>query len=124
MDKLSYKLYEMAVFLNLKKSLLPGVALAFILLFATAGQAYAAFDATESAKGVLKFIALIILIAAAVGALTMVAKGMVMQALMLAVAAGLLYVLLGNPDMMQNIGDGLNNLIFNSGTTTSPSGQI
>lgn len=119
MDKLSFKLYELVTKLNLRKSLLPGVVMAFVLLFATTGQAYAAFNATESAKSVLQFIALIILIAAAVGALTMIAKGMVMQALMLAVGAGLLYVLLGNPDMMQNIGDGLNNLLFNSGGNAS-----
>lgn len=115
------------------KRLLPAVPL--VVLFAvaflniTSDVAYAAFDANAQATSVLKFIALVILIAAAIGALMKLVQGQVVQAILLVIGAGLLYFLIGNPETsLQSIGEGLNNLFFGGGggggeATTGGSGE-
>jgi hypothetical protein len=96
------------------KTFLPVLVVALVILFSLTDHAYA-FDAEQQAKSVLKFIALVILIAAGAGAFTMLARGLIAQALVMVVAASLLYFLLGSPEVIQNIGSGLSNLLFGSG---------
>lgn len=98
------------------KTLLPVIAVALVMVFSFTDFAQAAFDAESQAKSVLKFIALVILIAAGVGAFTMITKGFIAQALILVVGASLLYFLLGSPETIQNIGNGISNLFFGEGS--------
>ncbi len=92
--------------------MLPALFLVAAILFAAVQPAHAAFDPQTQAQGVLKFIALIILIAAAVGALTMLTRGLIVQAIVLVIGASLLYFLLADTSAILNIGSGLNSLIF------------
>jgi hypothetical protein len=94
---------------------LPVLFLMAAMLFTIVQPAYADFDAQAQAQGVLKFVALIILIAAAVGALTMLTRGLIVQAIVLVIGASLLYFLLADTSAIQNIGSGLNSLIFGGG---------
>lgn len=98
------------------KTLLPVIAVALVMVFSFTDFAQAAFDAESQAKSVLKFIALIILIAAGVGALTMITKGFIAQALLLVIGASLLYFLLGSPEIIHDIGNGISNLFFGEGS--------
>ena len=95
----------------------PAIFTTFLFLFASVQPVFAAFDATSQATGVLKFIALIILVAAAIGALRMLAGGYIMQAIVVVIAASLLYFLLSDVQAIKNIGDGINNLLFGGGSS-------
>lgn len=99
-------------YLSQIKIFLPAIIVAFFMLLSITDTALAAFNAEAQARNVLKFIALIILIAAAVGALTMLVRGLIVQAILLFIGAGLLYFLVANPDVVQDIGNGLSNLLF------------
>ena len=46
----------------------------------------------------------------------MITKGFIAQALILVVGASLLYFLLGSPETILNIGNGISNLFFGEGS--------
>ncbi len=98
--------------ITLPKKYLWGIILLSVLgfIFVSVLPAFAAFDAMDAANKVLGFIQLVIIVAAAAAAITLFIRSQIVPAVILVVAAALVYVLL-DPNIMKDLGQGFANLI-------------
>ena len=94
------------------------VAISFLASFSTPEVAFADLDITASAKSVLSFFQLLIVLAAAKIITEFVGKGHLVPAVITVIAAAFLYVVI-DPEIMKEIGGGIKALLKMKGSQTS-----
>lgn len=110
------KFNEVKAYLLCRPALIRGMGVGFLVALLALGSptsALAAFDPNAAALNILGFIKLLILVACAVVAVTMILRSQVIPAIIAMLAGAFLMTVL-DPDVMKAIGDGIKGLLEGS----------